>query len=282
MHELNEFYFLFTQRGVTRGEFEGLVYDYLVKNQEKTNISHWKNEEYEDFLSWFYPRLHKAVDSYRETGASFEVFINTIMRVAAKEYHTRMTAKSVTEYSAWSVHVPELYAREEAPHYSYDPHEKKLSGIIANSKGRKNPRQLLALILKCYYYVSDDFLDRAACHAGIERKKLKEMIETLKTIRSEKDDEIYRMKERVYCQYYRCIVYEKRLSYLPENTNAYAKLKLRLEKARKRLEKMRERISKIRSDATNKEIAQVIGVSKGSVDSSLYNLKSKWYKSLLN
>jgi hypothetical protein len=287
MHQLlNNLFSLYTEGSITRADFEGEVYQYLAKNQDKTSFCHWKRYEYEDFLSWFYQRLHKAIDSYRDTGSSFEAFIGTVMRMAAKEYRLRVITKSVTEYSAWSVHVPELYVHEETQTYSYEKKDKPISQIIIEYNGRKNPKQLLALILKCYYHVSDDFIDRIADHIGIDKKSLKEMIEKLRSMRQKRDDEIYLMRERIYCQYYRCIVYEKRLSYIPENTNAYNKMKLRLEKARNRLENMRKRMAGTRTEATNKEVAEVIGVSKGSIDASLYNLKVKWEilsdKSLLN
>jgi hypothetical protein len=275
-YDLNELWALFMERKLKRAEFEGLVYQYYVKNKEKTQISNWKDEDYEDFISWFYPRLRKVIDLYKDSGSSFESYLSAIFFTASREYYIRKVTKSVTEYSAWSAQVPDLYAREEAPSYSVEQQEKALSDILIENRGRKNPKQMLMLILKCYYYVSDDFIDRVACHTGIDRKKLKEMIEKLRKAREERDDRIYKMKERIYCQFYRCIVYEKRLSYIPENSNAYIVLKAKLEKARSRLEKMRNRISGVRTDATNREVANVIGVSKGAVDSSLYNLKSKW------
>ncbi len=84
-----------------------------------------------------------------------------------------------------------------------------------------------------------------------------------------------RAKERIYGQFYRCIVYEHRLSYITVNSTAYISLKSRLDKARKRLEKMRKRKLKVRACPSNREIAGVIGVTKGSVDSSLYKLREK-------
>jgi hypothetical protein len=153
-------------------------------------------------------------------------------------------------------------------------------------KRRNNPRQLLMLVLKCYRYMSDEFIDRIARKIRIDRDKLTEMINIIRAIRAERDAEIYSMQERIFSQFYRCIVYEKRLSYLPENSSAYMNMKLRLEKARKRLERMRKRQARIRTDPTNKVIAMVMGISKGSVDSGLYILKNKWNlsddKSLLN
>ena len=286
IYYLTKLYSEYAKGLIERGEFEGMVYQFLSKNKEKTSISHWKEDDYEDFLSWFYQRLHTSIDSYQETGASFDAYINSILRASAREFRVRKITNSVTEYSAWSVHVPELYVHEETQTYSYEKKDKPISQIIIEYNGRKNPKQLLALILKCYYHVSDDFIDRIADHIGIDKKSLKEMIEKLRSMRQKRDDEIYLMRERIYCQYYRCIVYEKRLSYIPENTNAYNKMKLRLEKARNRLENMRKRMAGTRTEATNKEVAEVIGVSKGSIDASLYNLKVKWEilsdKSLLN
>ena len=265
----------------SRSKFEGLAYQYLMKNQDKTYLNQWKFNEYEDFLSWFYQRLHKAIDSYSEAAGSFDGYIYSVMRKAAKEYHVKTTTKSVIEYSAWSAHVPDLYVQDEGCVYQTEkllPAEaskKILSSFFNEQKSLNNPRQLLALILKCYYYVSDDLIEKIAHCIGINKEILTAMLKNIRVLRQKKDDQIYRMKERIHCQYYRCIVYEKRLSYITENTTTHTRLKQQLEKARVRLEKMRQRMASIRTDASNGQIAKIIGVSKGTVDSSLYRLKNK-------
>jgi len=286
-HYFNDLYSQYADGLIERSELEGAIYQFFVKNQLKTCLAHWKQAEYEDFLSWFYPRLHNTIDAFNLSAkASFEGFINRIWSVSAKEYRIRTTINSVTEYSAWSVHISELYAHEEAPVYSYRNKENALSKFLFEKKGKKNSKQLLALILKCYYFVSDDLLERIAPKLEIDGKKLKEMVDKLRSIRQLRDDELYFMRERIYCQYCRCIVYEKRLTHLQEGTSAWEKLKIRAEKARNRLESMRSRITRIRTDASNREVASVIGTSKGTVDASLHRLKTKWDflfdKSLLN
>jgi len=273
---INDLYSRYVSGEIKRVEFEGNLYKFLVNNQDKTCLSHWKNDEYEDYISWFYPSLHKAIDSYNETGSSFEAFLNKFMLVSSKEYHVRVTTRSVIEYSAWSARVGEMYAHEEAPAYLHDNAESVIKQLVIDKKGRKNTRRILALILKCYHYVSDDFLDKIAPVIGIEKNLLREMILKIRRIRQRRDDEIYHMKERIYRQYYRCIIYEKRLLLLQENTIIYNKLLVRLEKAKQRLENMRRRISKIRTDASNKQVADVIGIKKGTVDASLFKLKAKW------
>jgi DNA-directed RNA polymerase specialized sigma24 family protein len=287
---INDLYFQFINGAIGRTDFEGLIYQNLAGEQSKLVSGRWSQDEYDDFISWLYPRIHSAIDSYKEKGASFEAYLAKIIRLAAKEYRIRIITESVTEYATWTVRIPEQYANEETPFYLQDSNEKsrtKASPPAAISVNRiKNPRQLLILILKCYCYVSDDFIGRIAPKMGIDRDKLTEMISKIRAIRVERDTEIYLMRERIYSQFYRCIVYEKRLSYLPEDSSAAAEMKLRLDKARKRLEGMRNRLASIRTDATNNQVAKVMGISKGSVDSGLYTLKTKWNlsagKSLLN
>jgi len=274
-HYFNDLFLQFENGEIDRGDLEGLIYQYFVNNQEKTNIAHWKKAEYEDFVSWFYPRLSKAINSFCRKEVSFESYITGIWRVSAKEYRTRRIINEVTEYSAWSVQVPELYAREETPFYSYENKDTAIAKLIFDQKGRKNPKQLLALILKCYYYVSDDLLERIAPKLEIDSKELKRLIDKMRALRRIKDDELYLMRERIYCQFYRCIVYEKRLGYLEENTHGWKVLKEKLDKARDRLERMRARVGKIRTDASNREVASVIGVAKGSVDAGLHRLKAR-------
>jgi DNA-directed RNA polymerase specialized sigma subunit len=287
---INELYSQFNNGAIGRTDFEGLLYQNLAGSKSKFVSNLWTQDEYDDFISWMYPRIHNAIDKYKVTGASFEVYLATIIRVAAKEYRIRRITKNITEYAVWTIRVPEQYAYEEPPVYLPDSNKKlktKASRPAAVTVKRKNnPRQLLMLALKCYHYMSDYFIEKIARKTGIDRDKLTEMISKIREIRVERDAEIYQMRERVYSQFYRCIVYEKRLTYLPENSPSAIIMKRHSEKARKRLEGMRERLASMRTDPTNKQVAQVMGISKGSVDSGLYTLKTKWNlsdgKSLLN
>jgi len=273
---LNELYSKFLTGEINRADFEGLIYIRLANNQDKTCLSHWKSDEYEDFISWFYPRLQKTIDSYQEIGASFESFLNKYFLVSSKEYRIRTVTNAVTEYSAWSVQIPEMYVREESPAYNYRKAEEVITRLIIDKKGRRNTRRILALILKCYYYVSDDFAEKIALKIGVDSNELINMLCNLRKIRQKKDDKIYHLKERIYCQFYRCIIYEKRISLSRENTAVYNKLIVRLGRARERLEKMRKRLACIRIEATNKQVAEIIGITKGTVDASLIRLKIKW------
>jgi hypothetical protein len=274
-NSLNSLHSQYISGKLTRDEFEGAMYDYFLSNQDKTYLNHWNRNEYEDFISWFYQRFKKITDSYKDIGSSFEAFIGKYALISSREYKIRITTNNVTEYSAWSARVSEMYAHEETPGYFQENKKSVLLELIEGQNGRKSSRRILALVLKCYYYVSDDFIEKIAPKIGIDKKELARMIAHIKKIRQKKDDAIYYLKERIYSHYYRSVVYEKRMSFIRENTASWEKLNIKLLKTRKRLENLRGRLRQVRTEATNSQVAEVIGVKKGTVDASLYILKAK-------
>ncbi|MCL2179847.1 MAG: hypothetical protein FWB83_01850 [Treponema sp.] len=274
---LNEFFSDYTAGILPRPDLEGLIYSYFFYNQEKTCLSGWKRDEYEDYISWFYQRISRVIDTYNDIGASFESYISKFMLISSREFRMRITSRAITEHSAWNAKIQEMYAYEEPPAYHLNNAKPSvIKQMTIDGKGRKNTTRILSLILKCYYYISDDFADKIAQKIGIDQKELSRMLGKMRKIRQKRDDKIYRLRESMYCQYYRCMVYEKKLSMIKENITARDIMKDRLTRARRRLESMRRRMEKVRKEATNQQIADVIGISKGTVDANLYRLKNKW------
>jgi biotin operon repressor len=273
LQPLNELYTRYAAGLLDKKEFEGLIFRAIQKTPHHYKLSRWDRDERGDYLSWLYPRISRAIDAYRNTGASFDTYIVSLVRLSAKEYRARQTDKHVAEYAAWTARFPDQYVYQDEPEYL---EEQPLPAAVI--KQVKNPRQLLILILKCYCYVSDDFLERLAPKVGLERNTLKQMIDQMREQRLKRDGYLRVMRERIYCQFYRCLVYEKRLAAMPENSAVFLRMKAQLERARRRLDTMRKRLAKIRPDATNAQIAQILGVSKGAVDANLHALKTRWKK----
>jgi hypothetical protein len=290
---LDDLYIQYRKGLLEKKQFEGMIFETVFEERRRFNLHRWRDEDCGDFMSWVYPRLSKAIDSYRDTGASFETYIGAVVRWSSKEYRARMADSKIAEYTSWTVRFPDEYVCqtepeyfEEAPPEKTEPEQPGPEQSKIAPRWRKNPRQLLFLILKCYWYISDDFLDRIAPRIGIETEYLKKTVDKMRALRLSRDEELRCLRERIYCQFYRCIMYEKRLAAMPENSVLCLRMKSRLQKARQRLEAMRKRLAGTRPDATNRQIAEIIGISKGTVDASLYALKSRWNndpdKSILN
>ena len=268
---LDDLYLRYAAGQLPKKEFEGLVFRAIQNDLRQFGLCHWKREDCEDYLSWLYPRISQAIESYRDQGLSFDHYVAGLVRLASKEFRSRQADNYVTEYAAWTARYSWECVQEPDTEYSEEE-----PAVTKPAEKPKNPRQLLFLILKCYNYVSDDFIERAASLLEIKPKTLKKMIDRIRGLRMRRDMVIGSMRERVYTQFYRCIVYEKRLAAMPEDSAASLRMKTRLEMARRRLTAMRKRLASMRSYPSNTQIAKILGVSKGAVDAGLHALRSRW------
>jgi hypothetical protein len=264
---LNVLWNQYSQGLLAKKLFEGRIFQYLLENQRRYRLADWNRDRFIDYLSWLYPRLSRSIDLYKNTGASFDSYIGAVIHWSAKEYRFRDADHSVTEYACWKLKAEELEVRSPEPVYS-EP--------LSLPERLPNPQQLLILLLKSYFFISEDFLARAAPVIGMEKEKLRYLIDELRKRRLKRDEEVRGLQERIYCQYYRCIAFENRLNAVAEDSAYYEKMKGRLERARIRLGTMKKRLAGIRLNPTNRQIANLLGIPKGTVDSSLFTVKSKW------
>jgi len=244
-------------------KLEGEVFRVIKDNLRR--LVNWDRADNDEYLSWLYPRIRNAIDAYRETGSSFETYIGTMVRITVKEFRSRKARSYLAESAAWMSVFPDFYVSENQPEYGCIE-EKRVPKI-------ENPRQLLILILKCCCYVSEDFLERAAPMLGIRHEELSGMVGVLRKHMNKREQYIILLREKANYQFCRCLFYEKRLMSLPENSVNAQRIRVRLERGRDRLLNMRKRLARGLPDPSNRQIAKVLGISKGTVDSVLYRLK---------
>jgi len=256
----------YAQGTLNRDQLESKLFLYLTAHTRRYRLHNWDADERMDYLCWLYPRLHRAIDSYRDTGASFDAYIQTLVHWSSREYRNKDALQQTMEHTLWKARFADSVHEEVSV---YTEHEKPLPLI-------KNHRQILILMLKSYWYVSDDFLDRIAAALGIEKEYLQNLVLAMRQKRQAKDTEIQAMSERVDAQYYRCLLYLQQSRGLAPASSLYARAMQRYTKARERLTLMRRRLASFRRGATNREVAETLGLRKGTVDSSLFYVRWRW------
>jgi hypothetical protein len=223
-----------------------------------------------DFVSWLYPRIKKAIDRYEDHGATFDSYINVMVKLSAKEYCLRKKDRKIIEQTWWNAKAEEmLVCEEEEPEY-LEP-KQDFSQV-------RNRRQVLLLLLKSYHFLSDDYISRAAPALGMDREELKNMVDTLRNQRLGQEERIRKLQEQIYSQFYRCLAFENCMRAFSPESNHSGKMKERLERAKRRLEEMRKRLAVMRIDAPNWQIANLVGTKKGTVDSSLHTAMQNHHK----
>jgi predicted transcriptional regulator with HTH domain len=270
---LSDFYRLYIEGNLPKKIFEGRIFQYLLNNFEKFRMFNGNRERWNDFLSWLYPRFARAIDLYRDLGSSFDAYITGLVNSAAREYRFRESDHNITEYVCWRAKAEENILFENEPEYL---EEKKAVPIPDDI----NPRQVLFLLLKSYFFVSNEFVEKVAKAIGMDVSVVQGMIDELRKRRSEKEAEIMDLRERIHSQHYRCLAYEKRMHNAQPGTEHHEIMKKRLERAKKRYKTMRKRLGGMRMSASNRMIADILGVPRGTVDSSLFAIRNRFASDL--
>jgi biotin operon repressor len=238
-------------------------------------IRHGRKRDLSDFLAWLYPRIAKAIINYRDNGSSFDAYINSSVNSAYKEYQSIMHIHKMTEKTVWTFKEHEKLEENEALYLAENDDEGPPPFCHV-----QNPRQILILLLKSYYFLSDDFISRIAPALGMDKENINMLIVELRELRAEREQEIHDLRERVYAQFYRCLSFQSNAASAASNSALEKRYLNCLERGIKRLNAMRETLRTLHADASNKEIAKVLGISKGTVDASLFNVR-KCYANVL-
>jgi len=105
---LANLYQLYILGELPKKDFEGIIFNYLLKNFDRYHLFKGDQEKWEEFLSWLYPRLARAIDSYQEKGSSFDAYINSLVYCTAKEYQCRETDHYLTESACWQARAEDM------------------------------------------------------------------------------------------------------------------------------------------------------------------------------
>jgi hypothetical protein len=245
---------------------ESHIFEQVLEHHSDFGVYYDSKDECADFLVWLYPRLSPTIRRYKDRGIGFSGYINSFIRFSFKEFRRTATVHAVTEYSVWREKSLEAQSLEYCG-------QDETSVTIAPPR-ILNRRQILMVLLKSYFFVDESLVVKVARAVGMESEKIMGMIDQIRDMRFKRDNRVRVLREKIYSQYYRCVAYERRLRFLAAGSCQWEKGSAMLELARKRLGLMRKRLSAMRLEASNRQIAIVLGVAKGTVDAGLYSFKN--------
>ena len=265
---LSDLYKQYRMGEMSKKDLEGKMFRYLLDHFDKYRFFRGNRDKWDEFLSWLYPRISRAIDLYKDFGSSMDAYISALIKGAAKEYFHREVNHYLTEYACWRAKAEEIYLHENEPVYTE-------SVVDCSIPGDLKPRQVLFLLLKSYFYASDELIKQVTMTIGMDTEGVKKMIDKLHRMRSEQEAEILNMREHLQCQYYRCLAYQKRMQSSFQGTEYYEELKDRFDRAMRRFYRMKKRLEGMRKGPSNRMIAEVVGIPKGTVDSGLFTIKNR-------
>jgi RNA polymerase sigma factor (sigma-70 family) len=268
-------------------------------------------EDAAGFLLTFYPRIQKLIRKYRPMGSSFEAYLKSTLRWQLRSYAARKRNSKIrlsveaSEEVACEIHelpsdfVPANPAFHSRPHVSGsrgvtapDPRNRHhpivrnppartpsvpLSPSLLPSQGGLTPgeaQRVLFMALKAADRLNEDECRSLARTLGCDPDWI---VHVWLTLRRRCDENLQRRaaaratRDRAWFKI-RCL--QTRLVETLEPTDRELCEK-KLAEWRKRFETARGKVTSIPSTPTHKEIAECLGVPKGTVDSSIFRIRKE-------
>ena len=241
-----------------------------------------------EFILYFYRRIPGLLERYDPELGAFEAYLTTFVRYQVRSFR-RLEARR--RYKAFLVEDPEFWQNsgkdlqitvpsvEKKVVYSL-PSPTTLLKEAAEAYSASNCRvhaeafrkRLLFLTLKCSLFASEETLADLAPFLQLSVLQLRRLTEKLEESVERRESRRRILEERRNGFAWRLHALRKQLAAYPEEPRL-TKLKRTADYYEKKCRALAEVIDHIPTCATNREIANVLNVPKGSVDSGIFYVR---------
>ena len=243
------------------------------------NRYNWDEDDCSDFFCRFYPKINILIERFRYTGKPFEAYLYVSLKwqlksFAADKHKRERETLFLASKPEWCFdEEQELCVRENAEFISSQARnvlELNSSLCIENNAVK---RRMMYLTLKAAQGVSSHIVERVSLITGYRKEWIYVCLDRLRKrmeVRLERVDTLRKRRNKVYLKIYR--IHEE----LSDECEPQYKNRLieKLVYEKKRMLAVIDDLARVPTSPTHKDIAEVLGVPKGSVDSGLYYIKN--------
>ena len=235
----------------------------------------WDEDACSEFYLFFHPRLLRVLGRFRDQGKPFESYLCSVLHWQARSFARRRKRNE----QAWALGY--RLAPAAAPELDGPP-EPERRPVLPTAPGcaaspqlhPSDRRSLLYLVLKCSRRLVQGDLAAAAEAAGVEPRRLAGLVDRLREGQEPVERRLAALRERRNRAFCEARLVEAELAGSPDPGDA-ERLRLRLAAANRRMNAAVAQMARVRCDPTNREVARVLGVPKGTVDCGLFWLKRR-------
>ena len=250
-----------------------------------------------EFYIYFYPRLIRTIENFREQGKPFDHYLNAVLRWQLQSYlrrknHDRRSRALICRPAFWdqpAENLPgeeqpaERQAREDprfpGVHFPGEPTAQAPfpfmgpGGIMKTDSDR---RRFLVMLLKNMQFLDARELETGFSLCGCPADELARITSKLKERLAGKEARLAFLRTRRNRAFFKLSLLEEELSVTPEAAEK-ERLRAWLVKTRTTLHLAQQRLASTPRCPTNRDLAEVLGLPKGTVDTSLYWLKKRLF-----
>jgi RNA polymerase sigma factor (sigma-70 family) len=229
----------------------------------------WDEDACGEFYAHFQPRLFRLLSRFRDQGKPFETYLCSVMSWQLKNFARDRKKEDCLWNTALRLDYPE--ERAEWEDARPDTLDERMTALFSNGADRRN---LLSLCLKNIRHMSPERLSGLAALLDLPEETVNGYASTLRARMAPREERLESFRVRRNRAYSHARLLEQELL---EETGPERRGEIleRLANTNKRMRTAMHRMSRIKLNPTNREIAETLGVPKGTVDSGLFWLKKK-------
>jgi RNA polymerase sigma factor (sigma-70 family) len=233
----------------------------------------WDEDACGDFYLYFHPRLIRLLSRFKDQGRPFESYLCSVLSWQLKNFaRERRRAER-----GWNTALRLGRQEEEdfGPEVPFETAPVTFDfGLAKHLDRAADRRNLLLLGLKCVRSLTPESMAGLSRLTGVSPEALVAHAAALKSRLETREKRLESFRARRNRAFSQARTLESELIEEIDRERREA-IAARLAKARRRMKTAIRRMSRIMLNPTNREIAEVLGVPKGTVDSGLYWLKKK-------
>ncbi len=242
----------------------------------------WDDDQCGEFLCYFYKRIPGMVERFKYRGSPFEALLKVSIQFQMKSFASLVKQKMIAERvlmnrDFWEKTMlkSELHnhTRAEIQPETAPIHPQTSFEEIRNNRGLK--KRLLLLLLRESSRISESLLAHFTAITGYKREWIENKVEEVRKITFQLEG------RRNICRHHRnqalfnsCCIHEE-LTYETEPEKREILLN-KLDREKQNLRKSEESLNKIPKSPTHLQIAHVLGIPKGTVDSGLHYINKRF------
>ena len=265
----------------TNDNLENLVHELgihvysLLKNKFKLD-----DEERSEFFCEFYPKIPDLIKRFKFSGIPFEGYLISSIRWDIKYFRSKKSRLRGVEKAK---HKDPFYLVSPENDFTIVQNEELQISDKARSPLRLSKRsRILTDPIKqrvLYIYLleaenTDDKLKNAIIKAtGYKKKWLDNCTAKLRAKTDKRMLRIKLLRNRRNSAFFNLHLLQEKLNF-SDNLNEKKDLIIKIERLRSIISKINNQISKAPSRPTHQDLADILGIPRGSIDSGIYYLKS--------
>jgi DNA-directed RNA polymerase specialized sigma24 family protein len=226
-----------------------------------------------EFYLFFYPRLLRTLKKFKDRGKPFEWYFNSVLHWHYKEYCSQKRREEIRWTVArnavfWELPDPTaVYAMmpsREGSHRSIIPMDQ-----WGRSRQATYRRRVLFLALKNAHALDDSAFSWISRLSGVEEDHLVGLVERLRANLCQRELRLHKLYLRQNKIYTKILLLQRDLIWEVDPAGK-TEIALSLSRLRVKLRTLQRKIRGVKLRPSNREIAELLQIPKGTVDTSLF------------